>query len=111
MEKNSITTITLGGKTRPVKFGTNQGILFCQLRRCTTKEYIELFSLKSKNLEISISEIRDLLWSALKDGARYAKEEFNVTPEDVADWIDEANLEEIYPQLKQSTQKIRNKKS
>jgi hypothetical protein len=90
------TTITLGGKSRPVKFGTNQTILFCHLRGCTLKDYTEIFKKERLNsYEVDGSEARDLMWSALKDGARFRGQEFENTPEDVADWLDEVDELEV----------------
>ena len=86
------TEVVIGGKKRPVKFGTNQTIIFCQHREITLKEYADLFSAdKIKNMAVDGSETRDLLWSALADGARYKKQKFDATAETVGDWIDEAN--------------------
>jgi hypothetical protein len=103
MKKGDIIIFQIGGKTRPLKFGTNQTILFCQLRGCTMQDYTELFKQKkSKSSQLDAydldgSEIRDLIWSALKDGARYQREEFDFTPEDVADWMDECDPGKIFP--------------
>ena len=86
------TEVVIGGKKRPVKFGTNQTIIFNQLRGITLKEYAELFSAdKIKNMSIDGSETRDLFWSALSDGARYKNQKFEATPETVGDWIDESD--------------------
>lgn len=113
------TTINLGGRVRPVKFGTNQTILFCQLRSCNLKDYTEMF--KKENLDsynLDGSEVRDLVWSALKDGARFKGEEFEHTPEDVADWLDEAvdkDVKQMFlsiavPTIRENKKKVKNPK-
>lgn len=86
------TEVVIGGKKRPVKFGMNQTIIFNQHRGITLKDYAELFTAdKLKSMNIDGSEMRDLLWSALADGARYKNQKFDATPETVGDWIDEAS--------------------
>ena len=86
------TEVVIGGKKRPVKFGMNQTIIFNQFRGITLKDYAELFTVdKLKSMNIDGSEMRDLLWSALADGARYKGQEFDATTETVGDWIDEAS--------------------
>ena len=83
------TEVVIGGKKRPVKFGMNQTIIFNQYRGIMLKDYAELFTVdKLKAMEIDGSEMRDLLWSALADGARYKKQKFDATPETVGDWVD-----------------------
>ena len=85
------TEVVIGGKKRPVKFGTNQTILFNQHRGITLKEYAGIFKKdRLKNMEFDGSEIRDLAWSGLKGGALYENQEFDFTPEDVGNWIDDA---------------------
>lgn len=83
------TEVVIGGKKRPVKFGTNQTILFCQQRGITLKQYAETFDSKRlKALDIDPAIMRDLYWSALVDGARYKKTGEEITPDDVGDWMD-----------------------
>jgi len=68
----------------------NQTIIFCQYREITLAEYALLFNVeKMIAKEVDGSEIRDLLWSAFSDGARYKKQAFDKSPADVGDWIDE----------------------
>jgi len=86
------TEVVIGGKKRPVKFGTNQTIIFCQHRGITLKDYADLFSAdKIKDMAVDGSETRDLLWSGLADGARYKNQKFEATPETIGDWIDDAD--------------------
>jgi hypothetical protein len=113
------TTINLGGKIRPIKFGANQTILFCQLRKCNLKDYTELFKKEKLDAyDLDGSESRDLIWSALKDGARYQKEEFDFLPEDIGDWLDDSNDGEVkkmfedlvLPTIKEDKKKVSKRK-
>lgn len=77
----------INGKDMPVKFGINQTDEFCQLRNMTLKEYYQLFAgFETGNYTFGV--IRDLIWTALKDGARQAGEEFTLTVYDVGDAMD-----------------------
>lgn len=90
------TTVRIGGKLRPVKFGTNQTIVFCQLRGITLKDYAETFKQERlDNYSVDGSESRDLIWSALKDGARYKNQDFEYKPEDIGDWLDNVDESEL----------------
>lgn len=80
----------IGGKMRPLKFGTNQTAILCKLRGVTLKELNDLFSVERfQKLEIDNTEIRDLIYSGLVAGAKTAKEEVDFDNEIVGDWIDE----------------------
>ena len=85
---NGYTEIAIGGKSRPVKFGVNQTSEFCKLRGIGAGEYFAFLKDKFVGAKGDGGEFRDLLWSALKDGARLKKLEFEYTPEDVGDWMD-----------------------
>lgn len=96
----------IGNKERSVKFGLNQSILYCELRG---------ISITQMNADFSRlvaggngSEIRDLIWSALKDGARFNKEEFDHDNFDVGDWmetIEEGELAKFLDELVESMPK------
>ena len=85
-------TINIGGEDRPIKFGINQSILYCELRDISITEM-------SKDMEKFINgsgaELRDFMWSALKDGARKEKIDFDYTPEDIGDWMEDMSEEEM----------------
>lgn len=84
----------IGGIDRPIKFGVNQTDLFCELRNISLKQYYELLS-NFETGDYKFGEIRDLVWSALKDGARQAKTEFDLEPMDIGDLMDENPAEII----------------
>jgi len=80
-------TINIGGKVRPYVFGLNQSIEYCKHRNISiTKMNEEIGKLMTNSGDGS--EIRDLVWSALKDGARREGSEFDFTPETIADWME-----------------------
>lgn len=80
----------IGGKSRPLKFGTNQTAILCKLKGINLKQLNELFSVERfTNLEIDNTEIRDLIYSALVSGAKTCKEPVDFDNEEVGDWIDE----------------------
>lgn len=80
--------VDIGGKKRPVKFGVNQTAIFCKLRGISAGEYFSFLKDKFVGAKGDGSELRDLLWSALKDGARFKGLEFEVEPEQIGDWMD-----------------------
>ena len=79
--------MNIGGKERPIKFGVNQTDLFCELRGIKLNEYFMLL-MELDGGEYLFKDARDILWSALKDGARQAKIEFNEDPLTIGDWMD-----------------------
>ncbi|RLF66357.1 MAG: hypothetical protein DRN30_02290 [Thermoplasmata archaeon] len=84
--------MNIGGKEREIKIGLNQSILYCELRG------ISITDMNSDLAKLSNgtgAELRDLIWSALKDGARVSGEEFNHTTYDVGDWIEELDPESL----------------
>ncbi len=91
--------VKIGGKLRPIKFGTNATHLFCQKRGIKLKEFNELFAAeKLANLEIDGSEIRDLIYSGLAAACLSLGEEVDFNEWTVGDWIDdldESGLAEI----------------
>ena len=86
--------MNIGKENRPVKFGINQSIIFCKLRGITISKMSDVIDNIVKN-EVDGSEVRDFLYSALKDGARKEKQTFDFTPEDVGDWMEDVDLEEL----------------
>jgi len=75
----------IGGEDRPVKFGLNQSFEYCEIRNISITEMnTDISNISNGNG----SQIRDLIWSALKDGARYEKVDFNFTNFDVGDWLE-----------------------
>ena len=78
----------IGGKDRPIKFGINQTDMFCEMRGIKLKDYYALLA-KFETGEYMFGDIRDLVWSALKDGARQAGEPMEEDRFTVGDWMDE----------------------
>ena len=90
----------IGGKERKIKCGMNQSILYCELSDISitqmNKEFVNLTTSNG-------SEIRDLVWSALKDGARIKKEAFEYTNFDVGDWMEDLNEKDLEDFIKDMT--------
>jgi len=86
--KRGISEHEIGGRLRPLKFGTNQADIFCRLRKIELAEYLELYKgLKAGKVDIAFT--RDTVYSALAEGARWAKQEVDFDHYDVGDWLDE----------------------
>ena len=84
--------VKLAGKEFPIAWGFNQVIEYCDLKNITVDQY----NTDMENiLTGSISNMRDLIWSALKDGARKAKQEFTLDVYDVGDLLEDAKEGEI----------------
>lgn len=84
--------IKIGGELRPIAWGLNQSIEYCELRSISISKYQEeLGSL----VDGDGSELRDLIWSGLKDGARRKGIEFTATRYDVGDWLEEMTANDI----------------
>lgn len=98
--KKGFARFEIGGKLRPIKFGTNQTAIFCQLRKCNLKVYQETFTQsKIAQLDIDGSEIRDLLYSGLVSGCMTDKIDTDFNETDVGDWVDdlpEGSLSKIF---------------
>lgn len=86
--------MNIGGEERPINFGINQTDLFCDIHNLTLGQYFDLLS-KFESGDYKYSHMRDILWSALKDGARKGKVEFEFDKYDVGDWMDEDPAEYI----------------
>ena len=87
-----IKTVKLGNKEYPISWGLNQTILYCELRNVSVSEYNEQLSNIANGTG---AELRDLMWSGLKDGARRAKKDFNLDTFDVGDLMEELSAEDI----------------
>lgn len=93
--------IEIGGKSRPIKFGTNQTSILCELRKYTLKELNEVYGPNNWNVDkISAKDIRDLLYSGLYAGSLSSKEHIDFNEFDVGDWMDEAEQTEIQKAMK-----------
>ena len=78
----------IGGKERQLRFGINQTDLFCELKGIKLKDYYGLLA-GFETGDYMFGDIRDLVWSALKDGARQAGEPMQEDRFTVGDWMDE----------------------
>ena len=76
--------VSIGGKPRLVKFGLNQMAIY------TEKHNVEL-----ADVSFNVSQIRDLVWSALVAGARKRGESVDFDEWQVGDWIEEMEQDEF----------------
>ena len=70
--------VSIGGRSRLVKFGTNQLALFTQKH-----------NLQLSEVSFGMEHIRDLIWSGLVAGAKMRKEDIDFDEWQVGEWIDE----------------------
>ncbi len=98
----------IGGKDRTIKCGLNQSFEYCELRKISISEMNADLSNIAKG---DGSQIRDLIWSALKDGARIENVEFEYTNYDIGDWletIDDGEIEKFFKDYLKSLPKPKN---
>lgn len=82
--------VRLGGRHRPVKFGFNAMCTFCDMEDLSMAAAEELDEEQAQP-----GHIRSLFFAGLKDGARVAGEEFDATPLDVGEWLEETSAEQM----------------
>ena len=91
-----ITEIKIGGKLRPIKFGTNSTALLCEIRGITLNDMgLMLSEDRINNNEITGGEIRDMIYAGLVSAARSKKIEIDFDNYTVGDWIDEIDPNEL----------------
>ena len=93
--------VNIGGKERPIYFGTNQSRHYCELRGITlaemTREVEAITDVKDEKGNITIEskatggEIIDLVYSALWAGAKYEGQEVDFDNVKVGFWLDEVD--------------------
>jgi len=76
--------VSIGGKPRLVKFGTNQLAIFTQMHKVDLSE-----------ADFGMHHLRDLIYSALVAGAKKQKQEVDFDEWEVGEWIDELPDEEL----------------
>jgi len=106
------TKIKIGGEERPIKFGMNQSILYTELRGISVTKMNEEFASFGDGT-FNGSEIRDLIWSSLADGARVEGLDFEYTNLDVGDWMEDSEpdfLEKFMVELMKTLPKESKKK-
>ncbi len=83
--------MNIGGEERPLKFGFNQSIFYCEQRGIT----ITQMNVDLTKISTDMGVFRDTIWSALKEGARQDGKEFDHTVYDVGDWLQEIEAKEV----------------
>lgn len=105
--------LEMGGALRPFHVGTNQTAIFCELQKIDLQDYNDLLvsivrnqALKARaqeagepftpegRKEMTPSEHRDFLYSALAAGAQNERLAVDFTSNDVGNWLDEADQKE-----------------
>jgi hypothetical protein len=76
--------IKIGGETRPIKMGYNTVARFGDMTK-RTLDQIDRLGVET----MTVTDMLVLCYCALKEGARYNKQEFTATVDDVGDWIDD----------------------
>ena len=89
--KKGISTVVVDGKEYTISWGLNQSIEYCNLRSIDITQMNEDYA----NIGKDISIVRDLMWSAFKDGARIKDVEFTMTTYDVGDMLETMSSEEV----------------
>lgn len=80
----ALQTINLGGKVRPIRYSHKA------LRMLSVQMGARSFQeLGQKVSDIGIEDVPFLTWVGLKEGARFLKEPFEVTQEQVGEWLDD----------------------
>tara|TARA_R110002020_G_scaffold446158_1_gene658350 strand:- start:1127 stop:1480 length:354 start_codon:yes stop_codon:yes gene_type:complete len=74
--------IKLGKKDMPISFG------FAALRNYSELTKTSLADLQKLGMEMTLNDALTLLWCGVKDGHRRAKQEFDLSIDDLADCLD-----------------------
>jgi hypothetical protein len=92
----------IGGKNHSMKWGLNQSMFYCELRGISIDEMNKQLT----NIAADVSVLRDLLWSAFKDGARVDNKEFTLSNFDIADLMEDMESGEIETLLSSMTKTL-----
>ena len=92
----------VNGVEYPMKWGLNQSMFYCELRKCSIDQMNE----ELREISSDMTVLRDILWSAFKDGARVAKKEFDLTNYDIADLMEEMSVEEMEKMVESMTETL-----
>ena len=90
MKKGQV-EIEIGGRKRLLKFGTNMTAIFSELRGLELKD--TLLKIGDRD-HWTISDLRDVIYSALAAGCHTSKTEKDFDTFDVGDWLDELNQDQ-----------------
>ena len=96
--------ITIGGKERPLKFGTNQTAKYCEVRSISLQDYWPgLIKMSLKQTDKKYDDYKDchdiniidLVYSDLWAGAKTEKIDIEFNEFDIGDWMDEIAVEDM----------------
>jgi hypothetical protein len=108
-----MTTVTIGSKPRPFKFGFNAIDIFCGERKITIATFGERIAEISKG-SATIGELRDIIYAGLAGGALSNNQQIDFTAYQVGDWLDElpeGELSKIMEAISQSVAAPNKKKA
>lgn len=89
-------SVFIGGKLRPFKFGTNATAIFCREMNITLGEFNSVFSPeKMAKQEIKGDEIVTLIFAGLCAGCYSVNQPVDFNKWNVGDWIDELKPEQL----------------
>jgi len=107
-----MTTVNIGSKPRPFKFGFNAIDIFCRERKITIATFGERIAEISKG-SATIGELRDIIYAGLAGGALSSNQQIDFTAYQVGDWLDElpeGELSKIMEAISQSVSAPNKKK-
>jgi hypothetical protein len=100
-----MTIVTIGGKSRPFKFGFNAIDIFCREHKIGIAEFGERFAQIGKGTA-SIGELRDIIYAGLAGGALSSGEAISFSCYQVGDWMDELPQGELAKMMDSITQSV-----
>jgi len=89
--------VSIGGKPRLAKFGTNQLAIFTQMHKVDLSE-----------ADFGMHHLRDLIYSALVAGAKKQKQDVDFDEWEVGEWIDEMEEAELQKVIEAFTNSMPN---
>lgn len=105
MHSKGLVKITVDGKDRFLKFGTLQGAIFCEL------EGIRIIDMQARLMDQKPFTIINFVFSGASAYSRLNKEPIDYTPDDVSEWLDQINQEELLNLITASMTTYEEKKS
>jgi hypothetical protein len=89
-------SVFIGGKLRPFKFGTNATAIFCKEFGCNLGEFNTIFSPeKMAKQQLNGDEIVTLIYAGLCAGCYSLTQQPDFTKWNIGDWIDELKPEQL----------------
>lgn len=100
-----MTTVQIGNKLRPFKFGFNAIDIFCRERNITIGDFGKRIAEISKG-SATIGELRDIIYAGLAGGALSSGQTIDFTAYQVGDWLDELPQGELAKMMETISQSV-----